>query len=176
MRLPRAPEQLRKPGNLLACQMPKLAQVALANLLIELHKQVLARGGQTHVHRAPVVGWALSLNQAVFVELVQQTGDVRGAGYQPARQYERWNFCRMRRAQKPQGVVLLGSQLKAAEQLVFERPQAIVSTPQVKKELLLRRIKPLPSSFGSFQYHACIIHVRTKVVQTIIEKYLRRRE
>src|SRR5687767_14775318 len=57
---------------------------------------------------------------------------------------QRRHLARSRRPKKPQRVVLLRRQPVPAEQLVLERAQPVVRPPQVKKDLLLRRVEPLP--------------------------------
>ena len=66
-------------------------------------------------------------------------------------------------AEQAEGVVLLGGQIVAGEQLVLQRPQPVVRPPEAEKCLLFEGIEPSAGS-GRLCPHARMLLSRTTVV------------
>ena len=121
--------------------MPELLLVALPDRLFELLEQFQAGIGNADLHDAAVVGHPLAADEVPLVEAVEHPRDVRGVRDQPRRQDERRQRARMLGLEQPEGVVLLGGQVVAGEQLVLVHSQLVVGPPQAEIRLLLRRVE-----------------------------------
>src|SRR5579872_6888940 len=146
--------------------MAELANMTIANRRLQLAQQSQARASDADAHDAAVVGGAIALDQTPLLELVEEPGDVGGAGNKPRGQIERPQRVWMLRPQQPQRVVLLGGEVPAGEKLVFEHPQAIVGSPEVEVGFLLERVEAAGGAgFPVRERHSLgIITVQTIVV------------
>ena len=95
--------------------MAQLAEVAIAHRVVEFFEQGQTFGGDADANRAAVLGRSFANDPTPLGKLIEQSGNIRGARYEPGLQHERGQGARMFGAQQSQGVVLLGSQIITAE-------------------------------------------------------------
>src|SRR5437762_3403525 len=91
--------------------MAELAGVAFADIIGQFGEQGEAGGGNADHDGAAVVGRAGALDQLALMELVEQTGNVRGEGDEPRGEGQSGKRLRISGLEQPQGVVLLGGQV-----------------------------------------------------------------
>src|SRR5436305_185226 len=115
--------------------------MASTDLAVQLAEQGQPARGDADRDDAAVLRRTLTGDEPPPLQLVEQPGDVRGAGDEAAGQGERGERLGVPAAQQAQGVVLLRGEVVPPEQLVLEGPQPVVSPPEVQEGLLLRRIE-----------------------------------
>lgn len=154
-----AAEQVGKCRKLVGLQVPELTPMAGSNLRVQLVEKRRASVGKDYMDRTAIVHRPLSLHQAAVVKPVQEPGYVRGARNQAAREIERGHRARAGRTKQAERVVLLCGEVVLSEQLVLQRPQPVIRTPQTEEELLFGRVESLPPSVCDLNFHASIIQV-----------------
>ena len=96
--------------------------VAFADFGVEGVEQDDAAVGDADVDDAAVIGRAFAIDEIAVGEFVDQTGDIRGAGDESGGKVERGDFFGPGCAKEAEGVVLLGGEIMAGEEFVFEQP------------------------------------------------------
>ncbi len=103
-------------------QVAELAFVTFADFSIQRIEQNNPAGGDAHMNDAAIIGRPFTIDQVPLGKFIHQSGDVRGAGYQTGGQVERGHFFGLGGAQQPKRIILLGGEIMAGEELVFEQP------------------------------------------------------
>jgi hypothetical protein len=137
MRLPSAPKQLHQAAHFGRLEMVELLAMTFDHLRGDFVEQRDAGWRNSDQHDAAVISRPLTIDQAAFDQPIEQACDVRRAGDEPGGKAQGLHALRVGGAEEPHRVVLLGGDAVLLEELVFEEAEAIVSTPEIKKDFLL---------------------------------------
>jgi hypothetical protein len=95
MGLAHFPEELDQGLELGGAEMPELAYMAIADLLVELIEQGYAAFGDSDLHDAAILGDALAINQAALDQTIDETGDIGSSRDKPCGKMKRGHFFRL---------------------------------------------------------------------------------
>ena len=130
-------EQVDEGPQLRAAEVAELPGMAGADFVLQLFEQSEAGSGDTHLDHSAVVGHAAAGDEAALVELVEQPSDIGGPRDEPAGEGQGGQRGGMLGAEESEGVVLLGGEVEAGEQVVFDGAEAVVGPPEVEEGGLL---------------------------------------
>lgn len=143
---PGGAKQSDKSIQVLAGQVRKLTGMAVANRLAHFVQEGQAHGRDADANNAAIVGRPVADDEAALLQLVEQPGDVGSPADETTGQVERPHGTRPFAAEQAEGVVLLRRQVVPGEQFVLERPQAIISPPEVEERFLFERVEAFARS------------------------------
>src|SRR5262245_28854768 len=109
------PEELDQGLEIRLLEMPELTLVTLLDCHVEIRQQLQAARRDADFDDAAIVCRALAVDDTAFLQLIEQAGDVGGAGHQAAGEDQSGHLARMFAAEQAHRVVLLWRQLVPAE-------------------------------------------------------------
>jgi len=149
-------EQVDEEAQVRGLHVTELAVTAGDDLVGQVVEERRAGPGDRDGDDAAVVGTAVAADQTASLEPVEEPGNVRGPRHQPAGEGERWQRVGGGVGENPQGVVLLGGEVVAIEDLLFESLEQVVGPPHVEVGLLLGRIALPARRVGTLNGDFCM--------------------